>query len=213
MRGDDVEAEDERLKHSDNESRCVSNPEGAQLDVDVTKAIVGKRLEVRDEAVEDAHTRVHIVLVKLLLHSRIQLEVLRCSARGFSCRCDVASAIDLKFLADPRRALRASRRRRTGAAPGRLLLLLHIIIGLEDGIIRLRRAIVRNVGQAEDVTPTLLLELGGELTRSIQLLERGNRDPHGACEELRTGRLRAEASMQREEDTKRHEGESRGIVG
>jgi hypothetical protein len=74
--GNDVEAQDEGHEDGDNESATIGDPESPQLDVDVAQTVEAERLEVVDEAQENADTGIDVVLVEILLAIRIQAEVL-----------------------------------------------------------------------------------------------------------------------------------------
>mmetsp|Transcript_53489 Transcript_53489/g.152605 ORF Transcript_53489/g.152605 Transcript_53489/m.152605 type:complete len:294 (-) Transcript_53489:8-889(-) len=97
--------------------------------------------------------------------------------------CHRASSVGVKFLTYPGRLLipvplRRCRRR-----------------SLRDGLLPESNARVVEVWNAEDVGPILLLELGGEPTRPVELLQGRHRDARPAREELGGGRARPVAGV------------------
>mmetsp|Transcript_50278 Transcript_50278/g.139601 ORF Transcript_50278/g.139601 Transcript_50278/m.139601 type:complete len:443 (+) Transcript_50278:1268-2596(+) len=107
---DDVEAQEQRVEDHEDEARGVGHPEGAQLDVDVAQTVVAQRVDKRQNAKEDGNPRVDVVLEPLLLHLRVEPEVLRRGVpRQHGCVArDGAGPVRLELLADPSRRPRCA---------------------------------------------------------------------------------------------------------
>mmetsp|Transcript_78172 Transcript_78172/g.141069 ORF Transcript_78172/g.141069 Transcript_78172/m.141069 type:complete len:270 (+) Transcript_78172:1577-2386(+) len=168
--GYDVKAKEQNMQNL-NDQRCRNcHPEGFQLDVDVSEAIISKGLDVAHEAHEDRDSCVDIILDPLLLAQPVQAEVLWCNicwqvvdAGGGHC----TGVVGVKLLPNPRGGLpRCPRSRRGRARPA-----------LAQLVVSLRSTVVGEVGHAEDVSPALLLELGRKLPSLVKLLQSGHWDP------------------------------------